>query len=81
MSPARKAFVWVFLVSLALGIILGIAKNIAPDSVSVTLNGEQVYGVTALWTGAISGGIPGIVVGLIVAGIVALVTRNKKTPA
>jgi uncharacterized membrane protein YhaH (DUF805 family) len=78
MSPARKAFWWVFLAGLALGIIIGLLKIVAPDSVSVTLNNEQVTGVTALLVGAFSGGIPGLIFGLIAAGIVKLATRGSK---
>jgi uncharacterized membrane protein YhaH (DUF805 family) len=78
MSPARKAFFWVFLACLAIGIVIGVMKLVAPDSASVTLNGEEVTGMTALITsGAIGGGL-GLFFGLIIAGIVKLATRGSK---
>ena len=81
MSPARKAFLWVFLAGLGLGIVLGVAKLVAPDAVSVTWNGEQMTGIAAVLTGAFSGGLPGLIFGLIVAGIVKLVTRKPNKAA
>ena len=81
MSPARKAFLLVFLGCFALGIIVGVIKLVAPDAASVTLNGEQVTGVKALITSSLIGLIPGVIFGLIVAGIVKLVTRNSNKAA
>jgi hypothetical protein len=77
MSPARKAFLLVFLGCLALGIVVGAIKMVSPESASVTLNGEEVTGVKALITSTVIAAIPGVILGLIVAGIVKLVTRNK----
>ena len=77
MSPARKAFLLVFLGSVALGILIGALKMVSPESASVTLNGDEVTGVKALITSTVISAIPGVILGLIVAGIVKLVTRKK----
>lgn len=74
---AKKVFLWVFGIGLALGTVLGLVNLIAPDAVSVTLNGENVEGISALWTAMFSGAIPGLIFGLIGAGIAALFSRNK----
>ena len=79
MSPARKTFVWIFGLSIGLGLILAIANMIAPDAVSVSWNDENVEGVNSLWVGLFSGAIPGLMLGLIAAGVVALFTRGKKS--
>lgn len=79
MSPAKKAFWWVFLGFIALGIVIGLIKLVAPDAASVSLNDQQVTGPMAI---VVAGGIaiiPGLIFGLIVAGIVKLVTRGSKT--
>lgn len=77
MSPARKTFVWVFLVCLALGVLLGVVKLVAPDAASVRLNGEEVTGMTALLTASGLGGGFGLLFGLIGAGLIALVGKSK----
>ena len=79
MSLARKVFFIIFGLGLAFGAGLGLVNLVAPDAVSVELNGEQVEGMTGLWTALLSGGIPGLIFGLIASGITALFTRKKKT--
>lgn len=78
MTPARKAFRWIFLIFLGLGVLLGLVKMIAPDAASVTWNGEELTGLPALALSAGIGAFFGLLFGLIVAGIVALVTRSPK---
>ncbi|MCR4283126.1 MAG: hypothetical protein NUV72_08895 [Bauldia sp.] len=77
MSPARKAFVWVFGIALAIGVIVGVAELIAPDSVSVTLNDQDVTGVAGFVTASVIGGGVGLVLGLVIGGIVKLATRGS----
>ena len=38
MSPAKKAFRWIFGIGLGLGLLLGLVKIISPESASVTWN-------------------------------------------
>jgi hypothetical protein len=78
MSRPLKVFLWVFGIGLVFGLLLGIANLVAPDAVSVTLNDENVEGMTGVWTGLISGGVPGLILGLIAAGITALFFKRKK---
>lgn len=78
MTPAKKTFRWIFLIGLGLGILLGLLKIVAPESASVTWNGEELSGLPALALAAGIGAFFGLLFGLIVAGIVALVTRSPK---
>jgi len=78
MTPAKKAFLWVFLVCLGLGVLLGLIKLVAPDAVSMTFNDQDLTGLPALALSAGLAAVFGLIFGLIVAGIVKLVTR---TPA
>jgi hypothetical protein len=77
MSPARKAFSWVFGIALA----VGIGELVAPDSVSVTLNGQDVTGVAGFVTSSAIGAVVGLILALIIAGIVKLATRGMSRPA
>jgi hypothetical protein len=79
MSPARKAFSWVFGVALVIGILVGIGELVAPDAVSVTLNGRDVTGFAGLVTSTAIGAAVGLILALIVAGIVKLATRGMTT--
>ena len=79
MTPSRWTFVVIFGLSLVMGLAIGITELVAPNVSTVTLNGQDVTGMTGFWTALISGAIPGLIFGLIVAGIVALFTRKKKT--
>jgi hypothetical protein len=81
MSPARKAFVWVFGGALGVGLLVGVIELIAPDLASVTLNGEDVTGLAGLFTSTAIGGVVGLFLGLIVGGIVKLATRGSRRPA
>ncbi len=78
MSTAKKVFFGIFLAGLGLGTIMGLVNLVAPDAVSVTLNDENVEGLTALWTSMLSAGIPALIFALIAAGITSLFTRKKK---
>jgi hypothetical protein len=78
MTPARWTFLAIFGLSLVIGLVIGITELVAPDASTVTLNGQDVTGMTGFWTALISGAVPGLIFGLIVAGIVALFTRKKK---
>ena len=78
MTPAKKAFRWTFVVLLGLGVLLGLIKMIAPDAASVTLNGQEMTGLSALATAAGIGAVLGLIFGLIIAGIVKLATRGSK---
>ncbi|MEO7222218.1 MAG: hypothetical protein ABIY37_07070 [Devosia sp.] len=78
MTPARWTFVVIFGLSLLMGLAIGITELVAPNVSTVTLNGQDVTGMTGFWTALISGAVPGLIFGLIVAGIVALFTRRKK---
>lgn len=71
MTPAKKAFRWIFLIFLGLGVLLGIIKMIAPDVATITWNGEDMTGIGAV---LVSGGI-GAVFGLIFGGISALIVK------
>lgn len=81
MTPARWTFVVIFGLSLLLGLGIGITELVAPNVSTVTLNGQDVTGMTGFWTALVSGAVPGLIFGLIVAGIVALFTRKKKASA
>ncbi|SDB13613.1 hypothetical protein [Bauldia litoralis] len=77
MTPAKKAFRWVFGICLGLGVLLGLVKLVAPDAASVTWNGAEMTGLGAI---AVAGGIGaffGLIFGLIIAGIVKLATRGS----
>lgn len=78
MSLARKVFFGVFLVGTAIGLLIGIIELVAPELSTVTLNDQDVTGMTGFWTALISGAVPGLVFALIAAGITKLVTRNKR---
>jgi hypothetical protein len=78
MTPARWTFVVIFGLSLLVGLAIGITELVAPGASTVTLNGQDVTGMTGFWTALASGAVPGLIFGLIVAGIVALFTRKKK---
>ncbi|MHB1102807.1 MAG: hypothetical protein ACYC0C_08555 [Devosia sp.] len=77
MSLARKVFFGVFLLGTAIGLIIGIIELVAPEVSTVTLNDQDVTGMTGFWTALVSGAIPGLIIGLIAAGITKLVTRKK----
>jgi hypothetical protein len=77
MTPARWTFAVVFGLSIMVGLVIGIIELVAPDAASVSLNGQDVTGMTGFWTAVISGAVPGLILGLIIAGIVALFTRKK----
>ncbi len=81
MTPARWTFVVILGLSLLMGLGIGITELVAPNVSTVTLNGEDVTGMTGFWTALLSSAIPGLIFGLIVAGIVALFTRKKKAQA
>lgn len=81
MTPARWTFVVIFGLSLLMGLGIGITELVAPNVSTVTLNGQDVTGMTGFWTALVSGAVPGLIFGLIVAGIVALFTRKKKASA
>ncbi len=81
MTPARWTFVVILGLSLLMGLGIGITELVAPNVSTVTLNGEDVTGMTGFWTALLSSAIPGLIFGLIVAGIVALFTRKKKVQA
>jgi hypothetical protein len=78
MSPARKTFVWIFGISLGIGLLVGVIELIAPDLASVTLNGEDVTGVAGFVTATAIGGVVGLILGLIIGGIVKLATRGTR---
>jgi len=75
-TPAKKAFLWVFLVCVGLGVLLGLLKIAVPEAASFTLNGEDLTGFSALAMSVILSAVFGLILGLIVAGIVKLVTRT-----
>lgn len=77
MTPARWTFVIIFGLSLAIGLVIGITELVAPEISTVSLNGQDVTGMTGFWTALVSGAAPGLIFGLIVAGIVALFTRKR----
>jgi hypothetical protein len=81
MTPARWTFVIILGLSLLMGLGIGITELVAPNVSTVTLNGQDVTGMTGFWTALLSSVIPGLIFGLIVAGIVALFTRKKKVQA
>ncbi len=77
MTPAKKAFRWVFGICLGLGVLLGLLKMVAPDAASVTWNGQEMTGLGALAVAAGLGAVFGLIFGLIIAGIVKLATRSS----
>ena len=77
MTPAKKAFRWVFIVCFGFGILVGVIKLIAPDAASVTLNGEEVTGINAVLTSGVLGAVLGVIFGAIISVIVKLATRTK----
>jgi hypothetical protein len=77
MSPARRAFVRVFLVLLVLGFVIGLIKLIAPEVATVTLNGRDLTGWPAVATATGIGAVLGVVLGLIAAGLVAVFSRRR----
>ena len=77
MTPTRWTFVIIFGLSLAIGLVIGITELVAPNVSTVSLNGQDVTGMTGFWTALVSGAVPGLIFGLIVAGIVALFTRKR----
>lgn len=81
MSPARKAFLWVFGMALGLGVLVGAIELVAPDMASVTLNGEDVTGMAGFLTSTAIGGGVGLILALIIGGIVKLATRGSRKPA
>ncbi len=81
MTPARWTFAIILGLSLLMGLGIGIIELVAPNVSAVTLNGQDVTGMTGFWTALLSSAIPGLIFGLIVAGIVALFTRKKKASA
>jgi hypothetical protein len=81
MSPARKTFLWVFVIALGIGLLVGVIELIAPDMASVTLNDRDVTGVAGFLTATAIGGVVGLILGLIIGGIVKLATRGYKKAA
>jgi hypothetical protein len=81
MTPARWTFVIIFGLGLLTGLGIGITELVAPNLATVTLNDQDVTGLTGFWTALLSGSLPGLILGLVVAGIVALFTRKKKAKA
>jgi hypothetical protein len=79
MSPAKKAFSGVFLACLALGLVIGLVKLVAPGAASVKINGEEVTGMTAVVSAGAIGAFLGLFFGAIIAGITKLVTRGQTT--
>ncbi|MCB1488541.1 MAG: hypothetical protein KDJ88_13940 [Bauldia sp.] len=77
MSPAKKAFRWIFGIGLGLGLLLGLVKIISPESASVTWNGQEMTGIGALLVGGGLGAVFGLIFGAIIALIVWLVTRGS----
>jgi len=77
MTPAKKAFRWIFGICLGLGVLLGLVKIISPESASVTWNGQEMSGIGALAVAAGLGAVFGLIFGLIIAGIVKLATRSS----
>lgn len=77
MSLARKVFLGVFLLGTAIGLIIGIVELVAPEVSTVTLNDQDVTGMTGFWTALLSGAVPALIFGLIAGGITKLVTRKK----
>ena len=78
MSRAKKVFWIIFGFGLLGGLLIGVMNLISPEAGNVTLNGENVEGMTALLTSIFAGGIPALIFGLIAAGVVSLFTRKKK---
>lgn len=81
MSLAMKVFLAIFGLGVILGLALGIGELVAPDAVTVTLNNEDVTGMTGFWTALVSGSVPGLIFGAIAGGITKLFTRKKKASA
>jgi hypothetical protein len=77
MTPARWTFAVIFRLGLLTGLGIGITELVAPSVSTVTLNGQDVTGMTGFWTALLSGTIPSAIFGLIIAGIVGLFTRRK----
>jgi hypothetical protein len=77
MTPARWTFVVIFGLGLLTGLGIGITELVAPDVSTVTLNGQDVTGMTGFWTALLSGAIPSAIFGLIIAAVVGLFTRRK----
>ena len=78
MAKPKKVFFIIAGLGFGLGAVMGLVNLVAPDAVSVSLNDENVEGMTALWTSLLSGGLPGIIFGLIGAGIAAVFGRKNK---
>lgn len=78
MTPARWTFVVIAGIGLLMGLWTGISELINPAETSITLNGQDVTGMTGFITAIIISMIVWGIIGLIVAGIVALFTRKKK---
>jgi hypothetical protein len=78
MTPARWTFAVVFGLSLLTGLVIGVTELVAPEAADVSLNGQDVTGMTAFWTSLGVSAAPGAIFGLIFAGIVALFTRKKR---
>lgn len=78
MSLARKVFLVVFGLGIAVGLIIGVIELVAPEVSSVTLNDQDVTGMTGFWTALVSGAVPGLIIGLIAAGITKLFMRNRR---
>lgn len=77
MSVSRKIFFGVLAAGIALGVIIGLIKMVAPDAVSVSWNDSEVFGIQALIVATFSGAIPAAIFGLIAAGIASLFGRKK----
>ena len=81
MTPARWTFLVFFGIGLLSGLWVGISELVNPAGTSVTLNGQDVTGMSGFLTALIIALVLWSIFGLIVAGIVALFTRKKKTAA
>ncbi len=81
MTPARWTFAVIIGIGLLVGLWTGISELVNPAGTSITLNGQDVTGMTGLLTAVVISVVVWGVLGLIVAGIVALFTRKKKAEA
>ncbi len=79
LSLPKKVFWAIFGFGLAMGLFMGLLNLVFPDAGQVSLNGENVEGITALFTAVMASAIPFFVIALIGAGITSLFTRNKKS--
>jgi len=79
LSMPKKVFWSIFGLGLIVGLFIGLINLISPGAGNVTLNGENVEGVTALLTSIFASAIPALIFGLLAAGITSIFTRKKKS--